>query len=162
MRAIAKGAAVTSRWSGRLEPLVVVDANLALSRSGSFRLTGANFVTSFQHGYQTLKNARALSPFLSLLISRFPFDYPDEMVYRAFILVIRILPQSSFQEDLYWAFSGLVLSRFGGLSLPGSLPPLSAVARSGLNAPFKRALKTAVSSGWQTALNLPEPGYRLP
>lgn len=159
VRAIARGSATISRWSGRLEPLVVLNVSFARSRGGTLKLTRANFVESLADAYQSPPAARALAPFLSLMINRFPFDYPEPKVYTNFIYLLRVLPLSRFREDLYWAFSALVLSRLGGLDYPHPLPRLSEVARRGLDPATRRTLKTAVTSGWQTALNLPEPGF---
>jgi len=164
VRALARGSARPSRWSGRLEPLVVLEASFARSRSGLLKLTTASFIESLAEGFQTPKAARALSPFLRLLLSRFPYDHPDEVVYDVFLKVLRHLPESLYPEDLYWVFSGLVLSRFGGLALnPHPSPDLiPEVASSGLDPKARQTLKTAVMTGWKTALHLDEPGFFLP
>jgi hypothetical protein len=119
-------------------------------------------VESLAEAFQSTGAARRLAPFIHLLVARFPHDYPDPLVYDAFIVVLRHLPESNYPEDLYWTFSGVVLSASGGLS-PDCVPSLDripAIARSGLDPSARRDLIAAVTSGWKTALSLTEPGFR--
>ncbi len=148
---LAKGAAKSSKWSGRFEPLNHLELKILRTRRG-YQVIRAEVLDSYLNREHPEVFYQRSIPFLRLFLTSLVSDIPLPNTFSLFLAVLRILGECQHPETVYAFFSAAMLAELGG--------PRIFVAGGLQEACGKKAeekVKRQIVEGWKLSLHIMEP-----